>query len=135
MTELTATDRAALEAIVRQLESAWNALDGEAFAAPFAVDADFVNIRAEHFRGRPAIAAGHKAIFSSIYAGSTVQMGVEAGRLLNVGVALMHVKSELTVPAGPMAGTHHACFSMVLTRTASGWEIAAFHNTLEPPAR
>jgi uncharacterized protein (TIGR02246 family) len=133
--ELSPQDRASLEAIVRQLESAWNAMDAEAFAAPFAIDADFVNIRAEHHRGRPAIAAGHAAIFRDFYAGSTVQFGVEGGRLLNVGVALLHVKSELNAPTGPLAGTHHACFSMVLTRTASGWEIAAFHNTLQPPAR
>ena len=46
-------------------------MDGPAFAAPFAVDADFVNIRGEHFRGRAAIGAGHAAIFQTIYAGST----------------------------------------------------------------
>jgi len=107
-------------------------MDAEAFAAPFAVDADFVNIRAEHFHGRPAIAEGHGAIFRSIYAGSTVQFGIESGRLLNVGVALVHVRSELDVPKGPLAGKHRACFSMVMARTANGWEIAAFHNTLEP---
>src|SRR5687767_4402615 len=52
-------DRAALENIVGQLEAAWNAMDGSAFAGPFADDADFVTIRGEHFRGRPAIANGH----------------------------------------------------------------------------
>jgi uncharacterized protein (TIGR02246 family) len=57
----------ALESIVRQLEAAWNAMDGSAFAAPFAAEADFVNIRGEHFRGQGAIAAGHAAIFQSIY--------------------------------------------------------------------
>ena len=60
-------DRAAIERLVRALEAAWNALDGAAFAAPFAVDADFVIVRGEHFRGRPAIAAGHAGIFGSIY--------------------------------------------------------------------
>ena len=60
--DLAPADRAALENIVRQLEAAWNTMDGSAFAAPFAADADFVNIRGEHFRGRTAIAAGHAAI-------------------------------------------------------------------------
>lgn len=106
-------------------------MDGPAFAAPFTVDADFVNIRGEHFRGRPIIAAGHTAIFRTIYAGSTVQLTVEATRLLRPDVALVHVQSVLDAPQGPLAGRHGARFSMVVTKEAGGWEIAAFHNTQE----
>jgi uncharacterized protein (TIGR02246 family) len=127
---LDADDRAALEHIVEQLETAWNALDGAAFAAPFADDADFVNVRGEHFRGRPAIAAGHAGIFGTIYAGSVNQYTVEAARLLRSEVALVHVHSRLDVPGGPLAGRHEARFSLVCTRERDGWRIAAFHNTL-----
>jgi uncharacterized protein (TIGR02246 family) len=35
--------------IVNELEKGWNAADGAGFARPFAEDADFVNIRGEHF--------------------------------------------------------------------------------------
>ena len=38
--------------LVSELEKAWNAADGAAFGRPFAEDADFVNIRGEHFRTR-----------------------------------------------------------------------------------
>ena len=131
--DLAPADRAALESIVGQLEAAWNAMDGSAFAAPFAGDADFVNIRGEHFHGRPAIAAGHAAIFRTIYAGSTVHFTVEAARLVRPEVALLHVRSLLDAPQGPLAGRHGACFSLALTKEAGGWEIAAFHNTLEGP--
>lgn len=130
---LTGTDRAALESIVARLEAAWNAMDGLAFAAPFAEDADFVNIRAEHHRGRTAIANGHTAIFETIYAGSTVRCTMESARLLLPDIALVHVRSRLTAPRGPLAGQHGACFSLVVRRSASGWEIAALHNTSEPP--
>jgi uncharacterized protein (TIGR02246 family) len=128
----TLAHRTAAENIVARLESAWKAMDGAAFAQPFAEDADFVTIRAEHFHGRPAIGAGHAAIFASIYAGSTTQMRVETARLLRPGVGLVHVRSVLNVPQGPLAGKHAACFSMVLTKGGGEWEIAAFHNTLEP---
>lgn len=131
--DLTPGDRAALEKIVGQLEAAWKAMDGPAFAAPFAEDADFVNIRGEHFRGRAAIAAGHTAIFRSIYAGSTTRMTVEGARLLRGEVALVRVHSLLDAPAGPLAGRHGARFSLVLTKEPGGWEIAALHNTLEAP--
>jgi uncharacterized protein (TIGR02246 family) len=130
--ELTPVDRAALESIVGQLEAAWNAMDGSAFADPFADDADFVTIRGEHFRGRPAIADGHAGIFRSIYAGSTNRMTVEGVRLLRPEVALVHVHSLLHTPSGPLAGRHGARFSLVLTKEPVGWEIAALHNTLEP---
>ncbi len=131
--DLTKSERVELESIVGRLEAAWKAMDGSAFAMPFAEDADFVNIRGEHFRGRPAIAAGHTAIFRTIYTGSTVQLTIETVRLLRMDVALMHVQSVLDVPQGPLAGRHRACFSMVLTKEANGWEIAGFHNTLQDP--
>jgi uncharacterized protein (TIGR02246 family) len=133
--DLAPGDQAALERIVDQLEAAWNAMDGPAFAAPFASDADFVTIRGEHFRGRPAIAAGHAAIFRTIYAGSTVHFTVEGARLLRPEVALLHVRSVLYAPRGPLAGQHGACFSLVLTNEPGGWEIAALHNTLEVAQR
>jgi len=131
--DLAPADRAAVENIVRRLETAWNAMDGSGFAAPFAVDADFVNIRGEHFSGQAAIAAGHTAIFQTIYAGSINRYTVEGARLLRSEVALVHVHAILEAPQGPLAGRHGARFSLVLTKGAGGWEIAAFHNTLEAP--
>ena len=130
-TDLTPADRAALEKIARHLEASWNALDGSAFAVPFAAQADFVNIRGEHFRGREAVAAGHEALFNGIYAGSRVQLTVEDARLLRPEVALVRVRSVLDNPQGPLAGRHSSRFSLVLTKETGGWEIAALHNTLE----
>ncbi len=129
--DLPSAEAAVVERLVRRLESAWNAADGDAFAAPFSVDADFVNIRAEHYRGRQAIAAGHAAIFRGIYAGSTNQCTLEAARLLAPDVALARVLATLDCPTGPLAGRHRARFTMVLTKGKTGWEIASFHNTLE----
>ena len=131
--ELSPDDRTALERAVARLEAAWNAGDGDAYGAPFAADADFVNIRAEHLRGRPAIAAGHAGIFRSIYAGSSNSYEVESARAIRPEVALVHVRAVLDVPQGPLAGRHSARFSFVATKSPSGWEIASFHNTLEPP--
>lgn len=127
------SERDEAERLVARLQAAWEAMDGNAFGAPFATDADFVNIRGEHFRGRAAIAAGHAAIFRTIYAGSTTRMTVEEARLLRPDVMLVVVHSILDAPSGPLAGQHGARFSMVLTRSGSEWEIAAFHNTLESP--
>ena len=138
--KLASADEAALADVVRRLESAWNAMDGAAFAAEFADDADFVNVRGEHFCGRSAIAGGHAGIFSTIYAGSVNQYRVETARLIRPDVALVHAHARLEVPRGPLAGLHLARFSIVVTREPAGWRIASFHNTLEaapgpPPPR
>ncbi len=127
------SDRRAFLRVVGELESAWNAGDGEAYGAPMAEDADFVTIRAEHFRGRDAIVAGHSAIFRTIYAGSMNRYSLETARMLGENVALIHVKAMLEAPTGPLAGRHEAMFSAVLTRQGGSWQIAAFHNTLAPP--
>ncbi len=127
------SDRDAFVRIVRELESAWNAGDGAAFGAPMAEDADFVTIRAEHFRGRQAIVAGHSAIFRTIYAGSRNRYSLESARTLREGVALIHVRAILEVPSGPLVGQHEATFSAVLVLEDGAWQIASFHNTLAPP--
>lgn len=106
-------------------------MDGTAFGEPFAADADFVNIRGEHFRGRAAIAAGHVAIFKTVYAGSTNRYEIEAVRLLRPEVALLRAHARLEVPEGPLKGRHTARFTLVLTMENGAWEIASFHNTLK----
>jgi uncharacterized protein (TIGR02246 family) len=124
--ESIGTDAAVL---ARRLEDAWNAWDGAAFAAPFADDADFVNVLGMHARGRDAIAAGHDGIFRGIYAESRVRYTVEAARLLAPGVALARLHASLTVPAGPMEGTHDGRITLVLMHDGGEWRIAAFQNT------
>ena len=127
-------DRNAITAIVSGMEAAWNSADGQKFGAPFAADADFVTIRAEHLRGREAISSGHAAIFRTIYAGSVNQFTIESLRFLRPDVALVHVDAVLKAPAGPLAGRSTAKFSAVLTREVGGWQIVSFHNTLSPAA-
>ena len=123
-------DRAAVTTIVQELEASWNAADGARFGVPFTDDADFVTIRAEHLRGREAIARGHQGIFDSIYKGSTVGYEVVGVRPIAPGVLVAHVKTELNAPSGPLAGRHNSLFTIVLVQQESDWRIAAFHNTL-----
>ena len=116
--------------LMAELENAWNAGDGSAFAQPFAEDADFVNIRGEHFRTREAIAKGHQGIFNTIYKGSVVRYQLTGVRAIVPGILLAHVKTTLKSPTGPLAGEHRSLFTVVLARDQDAWRIAAFHNTL-----
>ena len=78
-----------------ELERAWNAGDGEAFAGPFTDSADFVNIRGEHFRGRAVIAQGHQAIFDGIYKGSRIHYEPAGGYAIAPAVRVGQVRGHL----------------------------------------
>ena len=121
--------RATAESLITRLQDAWNAGDGAAFGAPFAPDADFVDIRGQRHTG-PAIAAGHQRIFDTIYAGSMVRYTLLDARELDERVILAHVRGHLSVPAGPLAGELDALASIVVVRDGDEHRIAAFHNTL-----
>jgi uncharacterized protein (TIGR02246 family) len=121
--------------VLKELEDAWNSGSGEAFAAPFADDADFVNIRGEHHTGRTAIAMGHQGIFDSIYKDSVNEYEPVAVKQLAADVLYVLGRATLNVPAGPLAGEHNARFSIVLSRPSGGdWQVAVFHNTLVAPS-
>jgi len=119
--------------LIGRLERAWNEADGRAFGEPFTADADFVTIRGEHLYGREAIAAGHQAIFDSIYKGSSTDFELTGARELTDEVVLAHATAVLRAPSGPLAGEHNSLLSLVLVRGGDGWEIASFHNTLVAP--
>ena len=99
--------------LIGRLERAWNGADGRAFGEPFAPDADFVDIRGEHHRGQEAIAAGHQAIFDSIYKGSRTNFKLIQARELSDHVILAHATALLRAPSGPLAGEHSAVQSLV----------------------
>ena len=119
--------------LIGRLEQAWNDADGRAYGEPFTADADFVDMRGEYHRGQEAIAAGHQAIFDSIYKGSSIEYRLRRARELSDDVILAHSTAVLRVPSGPLAGEHGAVQSLVLVRGDEEWRIAGFHNTLVAP--
>ena len=64
------SQRQIASSVASQLQSSWNRADAAAFAALFANDADFVNVRGEYAAGREAIATAHAHIWGSFYAAS-----------------------------------------------------------------
>lgn len=117
-------------ALLEQMAQAWNQADGAAFAEPFAEDADFVDIRGVHHRGRTAIGHGHQAIFDSIYAGSRVRYELDTVRAVAPGCLVAIASATLDAPTGPLQGVNRSRFTLTITEQADGWAVAAFQNTL-----
>ena len=133
MTDPGRADHEAIQSVVSTMENGWNTGDANAFASPFADDADFVTVYGFHAHGRETIAGGHDAIFKGIYKGSRVQYTITHARPLRSDVLLVHLHAHLSVPQGPLAGEHDGLPSLVLTREKTEWRIAAFHNTFISP--
>ena len=135
MTSTNTSDAVAIaEPILEQLEQAWNAGDGMGFAGPFADDAGFVEIRGGHHHGAVAVGRGHEAIFTTIYAGSTVDLELEMARTVAPGCVVALVRSTLDAPSGPMQGVNQARMTMVIVEEDDRWAVTGFHNTLVAPA-
>jgi uncharacterized protein (TIGR02246 family) len=122
-------DEAALRQLVQQVQDGWNTHDGKAFAAPFAADADYVVVNGMHIKGRAAIAQGHTAIFTTIYKESRNVATIKSVRFLRPDVAVIHVEWNLEFRAADKLEKARAINTMIMTKEAGKWSIAAFHNT------
>ena len=115
------------------LTAAWNAGDARAFAAPFADDAEFINIFGMLFTGRGAVEEQHARIFATIYRNSVIVFQAVTARALASEVIHAVISAQLDVREGPMAGVVRTLMNVVLVRDGADWRIAAFHNTRVAP--
>jgi hypothetical protein len=81
-------------------------------------------------RGQAAIASLYDMLFRSVFRRSRVESELSGSRRLCEDAVLMHMRVEVHVPLGPMAGDHDCICSIVLQRRGEQWRIASLHNTL-----
>lgn len=125
----TSSDETLIRQIVRQVQDGWNTHDGKAFAAPFATDADYVVVNGMYIKGRESIEKGHTGIFATIYKDSTNTATVKSVRFLRKDVAVVHVEWNLEFRLDGKTNKGHALNTMIMTKDAGNWSIAAFQNT------
>jgi len=128
-TQPSSADDTAIRQVVQQLQDGWAAKDGKAFAAPFTADADYVVVDGARAIGREAIDKGHTGIFTTFLKDSTNIATVKSIRLLRPDVAVVHAEWNLEVRANGKTEKRRAMSSMVMTKDAGKWSIAAFQNT------
>ena len=119
--------------VAAAITAAWNAGDAAGFAAPFALDAEFINIFGALFIGREAVEAQHARIFATIYKGSVAAFQAVTARALAPDVVHAVISCRLDVRDGPAAGVMETLMNVVLVRDGESWPIAAFHNTRVTP--
>ena len=115
--------------MVYQLESSWNAGDGDAFAGLFADDADVIHILGGYYSGQETIRAGHRMIFGTIYKGSTIHYSVEKIKFLRPDIAIVFLRQHLEMGEGAPVDELDARPTIVAESVAGKWRIAAMQNT------
>ncbi len=119
-----------LHELFQQMIDGWNRGNGQAYAAPFTEDADYVIVDGMHVKGREVIAFGHQYIFDTVYKGSKMEGHVEDMRFLSPDVALLHARGVLQIPGqAGVASEQPSTMTLVAIRQADRWGFTAFQNT------
>lgn len=121
-----AADDAAIRQVVQKYVDARESRDAGAVEALFTSDADQLVSSGEWRRGRAEVVRGTMA--SSQNSGGKRTITVTTVRFLAAGVALADGRYEITGMANGASRKMWA--SLVLTRGAEGWRIAAIRNML-----
>ena len=126
-------DQAAVDALVDEVEQAWNTHDMARFAACFTEDADFVNVRGWWWRGRAEIERSHALLHETIFSESSMKLETAASKEVVPGVVVAHVRWRTVghEVGGPQqtADARIGIWSWVIRDRSGELEIVSSHNT------
>jgi uncharacterized protein (TIGR02246 family) len=126
------TEAAAAKAVAAGFVDDWNSHDMKKFAELFADNADFVNVIGLWWRGRPEIQKAHETLHATRMKNSHLVANETAVRVLGPGIAVIHVRWELTGDTGidgVMLPPRQGILSLVTVRAGSELLIASAQNT------
>lgn len=115
-----------IRALLARMFEAWERGDGEAYAACFTEDCDYITFNGIHLRGRAENFRLHSALFRTVLRGSQLSADIESIEHLAPGVALMHTAGR---------GRKKSFQTYVLTKVDGHWLIKSFQNDDAPDAR
>jgi uncharacterized protein (TIGR02246 family) len=115
--------------IVGALTAAWTAKDAAAYAAPYAVDLQFINPLGAVISGRDAFRAQHVFLFNGPFAGSTLTLVVRDIQFLTGTIAIVYLDGSLTgyafLPPGlpSSGGVQRTRNTWVVEKRGGEWQI------------
>jgi uncharacterized protein (TIGR02246 family) len=122
--------------VLHQLDSAWNAADGTAFAAAFTEDADVVNVFGTHIKGRAPVAERIQLMFDTAFKGSHHEAReMEKAYFIAPGLVLSISLAKIAVPSGPLAPRASSRQTSLIVNDAGTWRVRHWHNTAVQDAR
>ena len=127
-------DAEELRGLYLAMMEGWNRGSGEAFAAPFADEADFVAFDGTRFRRRDELVRFHEPLFRTHLKGTRLVGDVTDVRFIGSDVAVVHAYGG-TVPPGKRepAPERDSLQTLVGVKCSDRWQFVAFQNTRVRP--
>jgi uncharacterized protein (TIGR02246 family) len=135
----TGTEDEAIRDVIDHFVGAWNRHDVHAFAAVFAEDADFTNVRGQGASGRAKIEEFHARPFATMFKDSHQKYTDIKIRYLRPDIASVDVHWEMTGATdadGNPGPLRLGLLNFVMMKNAGQWQIVVMHNMdlpLPPP--
>jgi uncharacterized protein (TIGR02246 family) len=127
----TELDRKAIRGLMDRFMDAWNRHDAHAFAAVFAEDADFTNVRGVGATGRSKIEEFHAPVFATIFRSSRLAYTDVKIRFVSTNVAAVDVRWAMTGvldAQGSPRPDREGLLNFVMTKHTGRWQILVMHN-------
>jgi len=128
------TDAEHVRGLYLAVMDGWNRGHADAFAAPFADEADFVAFDGTRFHGRDELVRFHEPLFKTHLRGTRLTGDVTDIRFLGADVAVIHARGG-TIPRGKRqpAPERDSIQTLVAVRHDGRWQLVAFQNTRVRP--
>jgi len=123
-------DESSIRALYQQTINGWNVSNGDAFAAPYTYDSDFIGFDGTYLKGRQQIASFHQMLFDKFLKGSQLIGKIKSIRFVTSDIAIM-----IAVGGTVMAGQsdieleRNSIHTIVAVKCDNNWYFTAFQNT------
>ena len=123
-------DEAAIRKLYQQMIDGSNSGNGDAFAAPYTDDSDFIGFDCTYMKGHQEIASFHQMLFDKFLRGSRFIGKIRSIRFVTMDVAVM-IAVGGTVMAGQsdIEPERNSIHTIVAVKRNSNWYFTAFQNS------
>jgi uncharacterized protein (TIGR02246 family) len=108
-------DEAIIRTLYQQTIDGWNQGSGDAFAAPYSEDSDFVGFDGTYLKGRQQIASFHQMLLDKFLKGSRLIGKIRSIRFIAENVAIMPERNSI--------------HTIVAVKRDNNWYFTAFQNS------
>lgn len=123
-------DKATIRSLYEEMIDGWNKGSGQAFAAPYTDNSDFIGFDGTYMNGRQEIASFHQILFDKFLKGSRLIGKIRSIRFLTSDVAVI-IAVGGTVMAGQsnIEPERNSIHTLIAIKCNGNWCLTAFQNT------
>ena len=119
-----------IQALYQQKIDGWNAGNGNAFAAPYTEDSDYIGFDGTYLKGRQEIASFHQILFDKFLKGSHLVGKIRSIRFPTSDIAIIvAVGGTVMVGQSDIDPERNSVHMLVAIKQNANWRFTAFQNS------